>query len=247
MTDLLLSSSSPGQNPSKVIKALDLWSIAKKHNTVCKSQANAKQILNALKTNLATKISFDFDTQRGNKLLNKDLFLEDWDSRIRERILSPHTIVKNYTIKWSMETTINRCIRGLIKKHPILCELASILHQSNTLDTYWNDTLKETILDTLHVMHIYEALVRYADGNKKMVTSLIDFYSFEKWESYKSSWELLTKTHPFTFIKAESVNWCLMQYISMSDVIEDNTLEHATKTKMLSKMGEMVTFGLKYA
>ena len=219
--------------------------MAKDHNTLCKTKSDATRILRALKDSLSTKISFDYDTTRGNRLLQQDMFFQSWTSRIREKVAAPQTIVDAFLPKCSLETTIDRCIHGLIERHPILCELAGLLHQSNTIDTHWNDTLKNTILDTLHAMHIYEALARYAaDGNKKMVTSLIDFYSFEKWAMYKSRRELLTKTHPFTFVKSESVNWCLMQYISMSNVMEDTTLEPDEKQMLLSKMGKMVTFGL---
>jgi hypothetical protein len=124
--------------------------------------------------------------------------------------------------------------------------MAVILH-NNWVDTAYDKRTFGVVEKTVHMMIVYDALVKYSVTDAQFVKCVIDFYSFMKWKKYKTNYELLSKMNTeslFSLVKAESVDWCLTQFLQMCEVRESRSFTKEQKKAMFAKIGDRCAFGL---
>ena len=221
-----------------------IWDIARKHNRLCKTPVEAKQNIDALVAHVQHHMSVSFDPQTVESLLNETMFLNKWKRVVRDRtVQTPHEIVAAYQRKTTMRSFIQAFKNGLVKNHPVLCEIATHilrhLHPTQGLDS----TTILVVKQTLHSMFILEALTRYACQNSTFTLHLINYYYTLKWSHQKDITYFMNTDTGFPFVKAESVMWALDRYYQMR-VVHQSTISPTNKRLLKKRLGEEVVLGL---
>ena len=227
---------------------MNIWNIAQDQNKLIKTKRTAKTVVSDLVERALQKFPITLDIKLIHDIVNNRLYLKHWKKIIDQDVPTPQHIVDTYCKQPNIiETVIDGFKHGCVRRHPVLCELIGIISHHKWLDTAYTKKVFKIVNKTVHAMVVFEALVRYAITNAKFIICVIDFYSIMKWKKYKSNYELfskLNKSSLFTLVKAESVNWCLMQYLQMNDTQKSQSFTKEQKEKMLEKIGDRCRFGL---
>jgi len=222
------------------------WHIAQTVNTHVKTPHDAVPILDKMGDIVKTHINNGkYNKVLAITLLNDDLQFRNWDITKGED--SPVSILNTYVNSYGSSIlidTLDTVKRSIVEKHPVLCELFAIAIHEKWIYNECTERHWHIIHKMCHMMVIYDALVKHAIKSKEWIYLVIDHYSKIKWEKFNTIKEYIRKTNAFSFIKGESVNWCLFQFFKMCVVKYDTTKDNTTHKLLLNKLGKTIKIGL---
>ena len=227
---------------------MNIWNIAQQENHFVKTKKEAKKVLDDSVARALQKHPITLDIKLIHHIVNHTLYLKQWEKIIVQNVPTPQHIVDTYCKQPNIiRTVIDGFKHGCVQRHPVFCELIGMILHHKWLDTSYTKKVFQVVNKTVHTMVVFEALVRYAITDAKFLKCVIDFYSFMKWKKYKNNYELLSKLDKeslFALVKAESVDWCLTQYLQMCEVRDSHSFTKKQKEDLYEKIGERCAFGL---
>lgn len=224
---------------------MNVWDIAKTENRYVKNQADATQVVNKIVRLAQSKHRVTLDRTLVDSLVLHTLFLKEWDERIKYKP-NPLDIVKTYIKRNNIASVLDGFKKGCIGRHPVLCELMAIILENKWVEDHYDEKTFKVVKNTVHMMLIFDALVKHTVSDSHFLVCLMDYYSFMKWRKYKTNNELLgrDKESLFAVIKAESVDWCLTQFLQMKDVRDSKSFNKTQRAEMFRLIGKRCAFGL---
>ena len=226
---------------------MNIWKIANQENTFVKSEPHATHVVDELVKRALRKHPIKLNKTLIQSLVNNTLYLKDWKRIIVQNVPTPQHIVHLYCKTITIHAIIEGFKKGCVRRHPVLCELMAVILHNNWVDTAYDKRTFGVVEKTVHMMIVYDALVKYSVTDAQFVKCVIDFYSFMKWKKYKTNYELLSKMNTeslFSLVKAESVDWCLTQFLQMCEVRKSRSFTKEQKKAMFAKIGDRCAFGL---
>lgn len=226
---------------------MDVWEFANEQNTLVKNKETAKRIVDTFIRCAVKKRPLKFKKKLIESLINRTLYLKDWKKFIVQNVPTPQQIVYTYCKEHTIKSVIHQFKIGCVNRHPVLCELMAIILENEWISTKYDKKTFLVVEKMVHMMLIFDALVKYAVTDPKFVMCVIDFYSFMKWKKYETNYELLSKLNKeslFSFVKAESVDWCLIQFLQMCEIRSSHSFTKKKKQDLYVKLGERCAFGL---
>lgn len=218
-----------------------IWDIAKRHNTLCRTRADAKSNVAMLFEHVQKHTSLVLDSSFLTALLNDTLHFKLWHKvKCPSTVPSPHTIVARFAKTTTLDTFLKQFQTALVNHHPALCEMATFILVHDYWATRWTAKMKRLFKQTIHIAFIYEALTRYAETHSDFTMQLIHYYYTVKWTHQKSLLDFMNTTSGFTFVKSESVMFAFDRYFQMDALHKQKHLRKHNKEHILHTLGQEI-------